>query len=447
MNRTKFWRRTNFTLLIIGVLVVVVLLNILVSAVAGSWQIDLTKEGYFSLSDTTLELLERTKTPVEIAVLSEESDVDPHLTELFSLYAQNGNTVTLNYIDPVRDPAYAKDLPSDVANRLTTGSVWVTAEGRYRVFSSGDLISYDEIGNVQSMNAEQRLTSAISYVVEPSDDTITFIGGATSSLVSLFENENYNVSFLDSLRVGDLDENTRAVIYIMPQSDLSIEEIAKLETFLNGGGRVAFFFGADSPTETPILDDFLYKWNIRLDRNLILDPENCLNQNPYYLLGQSLDIELLDGANSSAVFLVPQAQSLSILEDQANHYVDTETLITSYDTAMTQSKTGEQIIGAVSKKYQGTDTVGKVFVSGSYMLLHNDLMTDSAYANGSFITNLMRDLLDREDSVHIAQKVSGSSTVPMSNGMYWILTVLVILVIPAVIAVIGIIAFRKRRYL
>ena len=100
-----------------------------------------------------------------------------------------------------------------------------------------------------------------------------------------------------------------------------------------------------------------------------------------------------------------------------------------------------------SKKYRGTDTVGKVLVSGSYLMLHDDVISDSAYANGSFMNNVMRELMDRKDSVNIPQKVSKTNTVPLSNGTFWVLTILVILVIPALITVCGILSFRKRRYL
>lgn len=447
MNRTKIWRRTNSALLIIGVLVVALLLNALVGMLAGSLKIDLTREGYFSLSDTTRDLLGRVELPVEIAVLSEEESVDPRLSELFTLYEETGKTVTVRYVDPVKDPTFASTLPTDVANRLTTGSVWVTAEGRYRVLAPTDLIAYNELGELQSVNAEQRLTSAISYVVEPSDDTVTFVGGiATAHLVSLFENENYTVNFTDSLLVGSLDENTKALIYIMPQNDLLAEEIAVLEDFLTGGGRVAFFFGADTPTETPVLDDFLYKWNIRLDRNALYDLNNCVGQNPYYLLAQAEE-ELLVGANDGAIFMVPQAQSLSILDDQANNYVETEILATTHDTAMSEAGTGVMPLMASSQKYQGTEVAGKVLVSGSYMLLHDDITANSAYANDSFLNNTLRGFMDREDSVNIPQKISKTNTVNLPNITFWILTILVIIVIPAIIAVIGIVVTRKRRYL
>lgn len=447
MNKNKIWRRANSALLIAGVLVIVLLVNLLVGQLFGGLQIDLTREGYFSLSDTTKNLLDRIELPVEIAVLSEESAVDPRLSELLTLYAENGKTVTVTYVDPVRDPAYAQTLPADVANRLQSGSVWVTAEGRYHVMAASDLISYNSLGELQSVNAEQRLTSAISYVVEPSDETVTFVGGiATDGMVSLFENENYTVTFLDSLRVGELDENTRALIYIAPQNDLSAEEITRLDAFLNDGGRVAFFFGADSPAEMPLLDEFLYKWNISLERDMIFDLQNYVNQNPYYVLGQT-EVERLEGANSGAVLMLPQAQSVNVLADQANNYVDTEIWATTYDSAMTATGTGIRSVLACSKKYRGTDTVGKVLVSGSYLMLHDDIISDSAYANSSFLNNIMRDLLDRKDSVNIPQKVSETNTVPMSNTTFWILTVLVIVVIPAIIAFWGILAFRKRRYL
>lgn len=446
MNKNKLWRRANSVLLIAGVLIIVLLVNLLAGKLLGGLQIDLTREGYFSLSDTTKNLLERIDAPVEIAILSEESAVDPRLGELLSLYDE-GETLTVTYVDPVRNPAYAQTLPADVANRLQNGSVWVTAEGRYRVLAPTDLVTYNSLGELQAVNAEQCLTSAISYVVEPSDETVTFVGGiATDGMVSLFENENYNVTFLDSLRLGELDENTRALVYIAPQNDLSAEEVTRLDAFLNEGGRVAFFFGADSPAELPMLEEFLYKWNIRLDRNMIIDLEHCVNQNPYYILGLT-EPERLEGANDGAVLMLPQAQSVSVLADQANNYVDTETWATTYESAMTAKGQGSVPILACSKKYRGTDTVGKVLVSGSYLMLHDDIVSDSAYTNSAFLNNIMRDLLDRKDSVNIPQKVSKTNTVPMSNSTFWVLTVLVILVIPALIALWGILSYRKRRYL
>ena len=447
MNRIKFWRHTNFTLLIVGVIVAVLLVNLLVGQLFGGLKLDLTREGYFSLSDTTRDLLNRIDVPVEIAVLSEESATDPRLNELFSLYRDTGKTVTLSYVDPVRNPAYAQKLPSDVANRLQNGSVWVTAEGRYRVLSPAELISYNNLGELQSVNAEQRLTSAISYVVEPSTDIVTFIGGiATDSMVSLFENENYNVTFMDSLRVGALDENTKALIYIAPQNDLSEEEVATLEDFLSRGGRVAFFLGNDSPAGNKNFNEFLYKWNIRPHRNTVLDLQNCINQNPYYILGLT-DASLTEGANNGSVLMLPQAQTLGILADQANNYVDTEVLATTCDTAMSATASGALDIILCSKKYYSTETVGKVLVSGSYLMLHDDVMSDSAYSNGSFMNNLMRDLLDRKESVNIPHKVSETNTVTITNTAFWVLTVLVILVIPAPIALWGILSYRKRRYL
>ncbi len=248
-----------------------------------SIRVDMTKERTHSLSEQTINMLQRLDKPVHIiffhdAMMRETSD-------LYQLMASYTNKVTVEFLDPMVNPAQARMRGIEFA-----GTAVMESEGRtVRVNGPTEIDIANGILRV-SQAKQQTLcfleghAESDPFSLEHHDhfeapgetghshglDTKVVLherhgmGKARNGLESM----NYKVR---SVRLLDSEQNidTCAVLIVAgPQMSLRPREIKVIETFLENGGNALFML---DPFIQTGLEPLIKKLGVILDDTLIID--------------------------------------------------------------------------------------------------------------------------------------------------------------------------------
>jgi ABC-type uncharacterized transport system involved in gliding motility auxiliary subunit len=254
-----------YAILFLGVLV---FLNVIfITQPKFSYQVDLTKNKVFSLSDQSIKVLKNLKTKVEVIgffnVGAPERNFVSDILERFNHYSKN---IDYKLVDADSDPTLAKEY------EVTNGSVIVQSEK-----------------NKTKVNefTEADFTNAIIQVTKKHEKYIYFVKGhgeaglddenenGLSFIKKYIGNEGYNIKEI-SLNQSDQIPNDCAVLIIMgPKNKFESDEVLKIEQYLNKGGSA--FFGLEPNIEraqgklTQVgLDELLSKFGLSLDDDIIL---------------------------------------------------------------------------------------------------------------------------------------------------------------------------------
>ena len=159
------------TLLIVGALAVVIVINVLVDQIPG--KLDLTKNKIYSLSDETYKLLDSLKTDVTVTTVGKQGSEDPTVKTILGKYAAHSGHVKLQTLDPDLNPGWTKQYDT-TGQGLGAGTLVVAAGKKFKTIGVYDMYNYDTSNydpsnpnsqpQLTSLSVEQRVTSAVQYV-------------------------------------------------------------------------------------------------------------------------------------------------------------------------------------------------------------------------------------------------------------------------------------------
>ena len=260
----------------IAVLAGIIILNV----VAGSTdlKIDLTPKKLFSLTNQTQELLDGLEQEVVITALYTAGQENEGIMETLSEYESRSNLVTLNVVDPDRDPGTVARYTEEGTN-LTKGSLIVSSGSEFRTIAPQELyeVSYSQNGQPQLLGqkVEQMVTSALAFVSSGDSPAIyEIIGHQEATLTTLGYSEtlqqaNYRLSEISLLRER-IPEDAAILTLFAPQADLSEAEIDQIDAFLTAGGSLFVALHPQYPI-LPNLYALLAKWDIVVRHGVVME--------------------------------------------------------------------------------------------------------------------------------------------------------------------------------
>lgn len=244
-------------------LTVVVALNYVLARQNRRW--DLTAGGQYSLSDQTRQVLDTLAGPVRIRVFAPEPEF-PRYRDRLDEYAYQSSRVTVDYIDPDRQPTQAR---------------------RYDVTRHGTIVfeHEDRIERVES-DTEQDLTNALIKVVEGAQQTVYFLEGhgekthadsgrdgygTVSAALAL---DNFEVDSLVLAQRGEVPDDATVVVAAGPRTDLLPGEVDALRAWLDRGGKLLLLLdppdAADEPAPEGLLG-LVREWGIEAGADVVVD--------------------------------------------------------------------------------------------------------------------------------------------------------------------------------
>ncbi len=493
-SSSKFKHGGIATAFTAGFIVIVILVNVVVSILGDrfpSLNIDMTAQSLNTLSEDSIEVVDSVTRPTKIIILVPEESVDQlsyagmsysQVSNIAERMAERNSNITVEYVDLDANPTFATQYPND---QLSTGSVIVETELRHRVLSITDL--YSVSSNYQTgessyySQVDGSLASAVNQANSETLPVVAFATGhgemmETSTLERILSTNNFEpVTF--NMLTDEIPEDTQVIVIGAPSTDYTLEEIDKLDKFLNDDtkelNRNLFITFYPTQEELPNLSTYLEEWGISASRDMIVESDSSR-----YVVDQSWIISDLltdevafnDQSTDYGYLVTPQSVPLTTLFDgrgDVSTYVLAQTsdqafVIDPLDTSAAAIEAASEQTGVyntivMGQKYfnnvNGNSNLYKasVFVSGSMPMYTSTFLSSSAYGNQQYVIDLMRYATGTTDSsmglyVRPVQmnaqdiRLTGYSVLWLGLGLFTALPFLVLMVA-------AIVVYVKRRHL
>ncbi len=430
-------------------------------------KVDLTANKLFELTDETKEYLNTLENEVRIIVLSDESTFDSNVKEILTKYQYASDNVKVEYVDIYKNPTFALKYSAD--GQIDAKSIIIESDNRFKIVSYESLYDIDKNYSIYNMNAERELTSAVIYVTANTIPKVTFIDGhdetSYAQFENLFKNNGVDVAYTN-LSIEEIDKDTRYFVICSPKRDFSVEEIAKLEAFMENGGTLdKHLIVLLDPQDYNLtnLEGFLKEWGIGVQHKLIADEDNFVAGNPSSIVASYGENDITTPLyNKKLATVCPSSTPLEILFTEKDEMV-TSLLLASSDKSYAKTDIlgsdlsyqdgdakGQMPIAAMSYKTryeQSNPHYAGVIVIGSSSMAADNLLTEANFANADFFVNIINYLGGDKNVVNITYKDISEPAMGITNGAAVTWAVIFVVVIPLVILAIGLAIWLRRRHL
>jgi len=277
---------------------VVVIAAIVLNMVAGQFnvKIDLTKNKLYTISEDTISLLQGLTQDVNIYSVYADGEEVSVVTEILDRYASNSKHITVENVDPYKNPQFAAKYVQN-GDSITIGSVVVSTSNGYKIISESDLADVyvsEDTGEsyMQGIKLESVLTGAIRSLTNGESNVIYALTGHDEATVyddlkTEMEYGGYSIKDLSLLTDGAIPTDCRILLINAPATDITDSEIKLISEYMDNGGRV-FITLAITLEQMPNLDSLLANYGIADSRRMVIEgsADYVYQQNPYYVLPQ-----------------------------------------------------------------------------------------------------------------------------------------------------------------
>ncbi len=488
----KMKRGGMTTLMSVVFIAIVVVLNILVSLLTErfpSLDVDLTANKLNSLSDQALEIAKSVEQDTSIFLIgAEDSYRKDKLYSSYGLeYSQVANLaeklreanskISVEFVDPDTNPGFISQYAEEA---LTSGTVLVRTEQRYKVLNVTDLFDVTQNSSTYQVEVYSMVDSALAGALELVNlKTVPVIAIATghdemlstdslTGFTELMESQNFEIREINFL-TDEIPDDVQAVMIPTPTTDYTEEEINKLRAFLDNAEEeqdiTVWVTFHSTQAELPRLSNFLEEWGIKVEEGMVAetDASRMLSSNPSFLLADVDQTEILQDSTYQNL-VVAENRPLTLLFE-GNVDISTQALWTSADSSfhytadMTEipddPETGSQILTAMGvKNYQSNGNYSRhsVVVFGSSYVFTDSFISATAYSDKNYIRDLMQFCTGTEASqvttVSTSQVQTNVQDVAVSQSTILLLGLGVFTAgLPLVILIVGLVVFLRRRHL
>ena len=337
---TKKFRHGSISLaLTVIIIAAVILVNAIFTALSNKflWQIDMTKDQMFTLSDEAKDLLAGMdpEKKVTITFCTEMDLMEADGTQRYPLRTAQeiekafGN-VEVRYVDVNTNPSAVQEAQMHTGETINSKSIILSSGKQHRVYTLQSMFTMDSSGStVIGYNGEQRLVSGLLAITQDEAPVACFTvnhGEQDNPNFAKFRDAFYDIGYevvLLDLRKENIPEACSLIITIDPQNDFSAEddpytdisadELKKLGRFLDARNSMMVFFDHGTPYHENF-ETFLADWGIGIarqdeaallvkDRGESFDAEGLTTVGSYVKggLGATLTEKLLSKSNPKPV--------------------------------------------------------------------------------------------------------------------------------------------------
>ncbi len=470
LNKRTLKYGTNAAIITAAVIVLAIMLNLIIGML--DLRLDLTPNKLFSLSETTVDILNELDKDVEIIGLFDDGTIASdseykQVTDLLSLYDKYPR-VTVRYVDPDRNPGIINQL--DPEDTLDLGKKDFVVRSTVNGVEKKKKLEYNDLFEVKfslyttGSNAEQGFTGAIKYVTSEYTPVVYFTEGHDeydvnyyyAKLKSYLERNNFLVKTINLMTVDKMPDDAELVIIASPKKDFSYAERDVLDNYFYNGGKAIFMFDyLENDPSFDQLNDLLGKFNLAINYDKVkeTDESRHLAQDPYTLVVDVKSNSIVPRAFNT---LLKNSRSLTILKN-VKDYITTTSLITTSSTAvgeMVNKSRGEDLTGpldiAVAVEYKGGQKPSKIIAMGNSTFVNDSaIQVYGAFysTNVEFFLQAMNWMVERKDDIIVPTKSYDMNrfnvTQRQANVMSWIL----VAVFPLLILGTGLRVYLRRRHL
>ncbi len=471
------------TLLTVIFIAVLIVLNLIVSAVSDRYpiQLDLTTGNIYGLSDETIEYLKTVDKDVNIYVLSTEDDFGSpnayylQACETFKKFPQYNSRISLEFVDLAKDPTFESKYSG---YSIGTRDIMVECGDKVQVVKTSDLFNLEmdsESGYtyIRSSRTDEAITSAIMNVTSDYTPKIAVLSAHSSydasAFISFLNQNNFEAVTQDLLLDDEIDPEAQAAVIFAPGEDLDEEQLKKLDVFLDNNGqkgKTLLYFAAANQPALPNLETFLSEWGIVMEDATVYETDynRIYNYSPYSSIVDFVDTEIYDDA--SGYMLMPNARVIDTsFSERDNRTVEVLLQFASsvkaipndadenFDLDGAKSASFPALIRSTMQKASGSvaETGGKmlesyVVVSASALSCESSLLNGNTFVNGKYYIALLNSLIGRESEFSVTAKTIDSTTLTLTNFQVLSIGALFALAIPIAILAVGVVVWLRRRH-
>ncbi len=462
------------------VVLVAVALNLLADAAGERWalSLDLTGSSLTALTQESRAIVPAIDQGATIYLVfrsGSNSEARSTLEALSQRYHALNPRISVAALDPVTQPGLANKLKKP-EETLSEGSVIVASadQSRVRVIPSSDLYTYaydESTGSysVAAFDGEAAITSALIYVTGADAPRALFLTGHNelgkdycTVLTAQLDRENYEVRSFELGGAQQLEPGD-ALIVITPSLDLTASELAELQAFLTGGGRMLYV--NDPSIDLAALPNFaklLSEAGLGFRGGVVVVEDQSSTGN--YLSGQ---LYLSPNADEGHEITAPLAGTRLILPgtcamtaQEAPGYMVRPLLTSSaraflkptdYQGSLTSpldtDERGPFTLAAASEREGNDGALTRLVAVGNlYVVADNDYLYSSA--NLDFAVNSVKWLSSHETGINIRSKALTSDALKIPDARtLWLLALVIVVLIPGAVLAAGAVMYARRKRL
>ena len=462
---SRIKRRFSKLILITLIFFACILVNALTGALDTLFpmKVDLTREKLFRLSNETKLFYRELEEDIAIIAFGTEDSFDIYVKKTLENIDRLSSKVTIRFIDPVLNPHLAGEYQRD-GSVIENRSIVISNNQQYRIFNARDCYVFDKKGNLVGFNAEGRIMAETIRVLSNKTPTAVFTAGhnesETEGFKKLLEDYNLAVDYIN-LSLSDMDDNASLLVIAGPSRDFSLVELGKINEFSKNGGKVMIFLDPTS-SELPNLEKYIGSWGLRLEKDVLADTK-------FFYAGSLLNVLAMPEKNEytaelagrDQILVTPLARSITRrISDSATEGIDIKILAKTSASSYANDQYGEadiqydkhdkrgpfSVAVMASKKAGGLQKMDSaLFLSGSVMMLKEDLLTGQSFLNDQFLLAMVRRLTGGENAVMVKTKFFNNAYLALPGQTAIILTYFITYVIPGFFILLGIWVWFRRK--
>ncbi len=470
--------------------VVVVVINAIAGILLDRYPltIDLTADNRYSLTEESMNYIQKIDTPVSIIVCRSEAEFENYsgedtannvYTQMFKQayeilkdYARNNPKITLKFVDLNQNPTFADKYPTE---SLDSATIIVESDLRYKLIQMSSLFTsqkYSEDYVSYKSEAEQTITSAIMYVLDEDPVTVIALNNTPDTVpeyITMLSNNAYNVVEQNTL-TDELDPQADVILLAGQSADFSEEELDKLDKWLDNNGdfqKTLIYVPILNVISMPNFDEFLREWGMEVDTGFVAETnaKNIMgSNNAFMVVANPEDTKYADNVNTETQhFVAPYTHAVRTLWEKSQNR-STMSLITTDETAVVvpaseqgnedinvnvlpQKKQNVAAIGYRSKYVDNNLVSSNVIVFGSQTALNGSFISMGSLNNGNMALSMVNTTLGGKNDVSIVSVDFSSTAISVTFNQVLAVLIVFVIAIPVLILVMAVVTFFRRRHL
>ncbi len=442
-------------------------------------RVDWTASRLYSLSDKTLNILKSVTSPVRVVVfMTGATPMFTETKELLTRYEAANKLVSVEYIDPERDPLRTQTLAKDFGVSTANTVVFMAAD-RKKYVSSDQLAEYDYSGyqmgqppKMKAFKGEEQFTAAILGVVNPRTPKVCFTGGhgerdldgfapeGLSQIKEALKRDNLEAEKVNLL-AGTVPDTCDMLVVAGPEAPFTEPEKTAFKAYLDKGGRALVmldpvFAGQQRPSG---LEEILTGYGVKVDDDLVVDPGRRL---PFFDLSAVYVNEfrshpVVDGMQGLAVILpvarsvstvtAPGATTTSLLTTSAEGWGETDlaAIVERRPIGKDDKDTqGPVSLGVAAQSETDKEKGWRLVVFGNSAFASNAQVPN--VGNLNLVLNSANWLVKREEAIGIAPRSPEQVHLQLSASQMRSIFLLSILGLPLLAVALGVAVWWRRRH-
>ncbi|CAM4063772.1 GldG family protein [Saccharibacillus endophyticus] len=459
----RILHHTNTLVVALASIGLFVLLTLFLTKASG-FQLDLTANKQYTLSDQTTTVLGKLPDNIKVEVFTNnESDgelVTREITDLVGEYAKKSSKLDVHTYSLVQQPELARQYNLSSSSIVLTYGEKTQTIAFQEMFGSGDSSSYTFLG-------ESKLTGALNALIATDTHKAYVLAGhgefplsRLTQLTAGLKADNTEVEELQLYQAGAIPDDADLLMIVAPESDLSDKELKLIETYLDDKGKLflSLGFNPDMKSDWKNIDALMKKYGVTDQHAIAVDKTNTQLYDPLTVVPSYENHAITEKLRESKIYPMtylsvalnataeaPEGMTVSpLLSTSAESYGETD--LAGLLQSTSEYAEGKDLNGPLYLGYAVDDADGKpkVVLLGTSFFLTDDQIAEQG--NKDFALNSINYLSGNVSDLTIrAREQQQYETAYLTAPQAHYILIGTMIVFPLLFVLAGVLLWWRRR--